>query len=96
MEQFKKLIGVTVREPPAPLDEDEETSIAALLGQARSELESEELANQFSDMVERLRDGSSAFILAGPAILKQMAMIFDFGRRYEAVIQNDMRAEKED
>jgi hypothetical protein len=82
--------------PPTPITEDEEIALAALLVQVKSELESHELATEFADMIEDLRVEGKLVVLPGRAILKQMAMIFDFGRRYEAVVQNDMRADKEE
>lgn len=94
-EPFKKLMDATGANPSPILDEDEETALLALALQAQSELTTE-TASDFAQMIGRLRDGSSLFVLPGPDILKQMAMIFDLGRRYEAIVQNDMRADKEE
>lgn len=74
------------------LDKDEEKAISELLEQSKTEFDPE-LAVELANMLERLRDGASLFVLPGPAILKQIAMIFDLGRRYEATLRSDQYAD---
>lgn len=77
------------------LDEEDEELLSELITQIRSEV-SEQNAEGFIAMVNEFRHGSEMLTLSSRQILSHLTLAFGLGRRYEAVIQNDMRADKEE
>lgn len=76
------------------LSEDEEAQIDELFAQARSEM-LPSAAEHYTTTIDCLRSNKELIGLPAAVVLRQIALAFGLGRRYEAIVQSDMRAEEE-